>query len=213
MRSTSGICWLKLRINLFKRLNDLEVIIHVSPNGHLSFSFVNISVLFIFVQLSIGLLDPFRLQFKPGRVPVFCCRLYFVQPSFLFLVALDYRNLLVHSLDFCPGLRPVLVGWHLRVYLLVESILFGCLFRVEFWLKVRDVSAEGDSKVFDFLALLFDLFFEELKPVSHSFLLTDGRKGGLFVLKTIFNGGSVNKRVELWRWSHFDEHINIHFKK
>ena len=165
---------------------------------HLYSSFVNISVLFFFVQLFVGLLDPFRLQFEPRVVPVSCSRLYFVQPGFLFLVALDQSNLPVQSVNFLPVLRPVVFDGQLRVYLLVLTIFLGGLLTVEFCLDFCYVTGVLGSEVFDFLALLLDLFFEELKPLSHSRLLfADRGKGGLSIRKTAFHGGSVYTRAQL----------------
>ena len=173
--------------------------------GHLYSFFVNISVLFFLVQLFVGLLGPFWLQFDPRVVPVSCCRLYFVQLGFLFLVALDRRNLVVQSVDFLPVLRPVVFDRQLRVYLLVLTIFFGSLFTVEFCLNFWYLTGVLGSEVLDFLALLLDPFFEELKPLSHCWLLLANRgEGGLSIRKTNFHGGPVYTRVDIWRFWSFE---------
>ena len=85
---------------------------------------INVFINLVLVHLLVSFLDMFWLNLKSAVVPVSGSRFDFVQSRFLSLVALDFRNLIVQSIDFDPVLKAVLLHRKLSVNLLVNPVIF-----------------------------------------------------------------------------------------
>ena len=90
----------------------------------------------------------FRLNHESGVVSVSGSRFDFVQSGFLSLVALDFLNLLIQSINFEPVLKAVLLRGKLSVNLLISPVIFLLIADVKLLLEVINL-----------LALLFDFRF------------------------------------------------------